>query len=104
MEFVIVSGLVIILTGVAMASYDSYTIRAQARVYKSNRRVIREAVFDYYTDKSQYPATLEKLTESVGDTGRGYLHVIPENPYKNGPVWIVVDHPDGITPGVYDVK
>jgi type II secretory pathway pseudopilin PulG len=104
MEFVIVSGIVIILTGIAVASYDSYSDRARARVYKNNRRVIREAIFDYYTDKSQYPATLSTLTEAVGDTGRGYLLVVPDNPFNNGPVWTIIDHPDGITPGVYDIE
>jgi general secretion pathway protein G len=104
MEFIIVSSIVVILTGAAVASYDTYLLKARARIYKSNRKVIREAIFDYYTDKTAYPDSLEKLTEPVGDTGRGYLHVVPENPFEGGPVWTEISHPDGVTPGVYDIE
>ena len=65
---------------------------------------MRDAIDQYYADKTKYPASLDSL---VSD---GYLRKIPEDPItKSADTWTTVPaEPDpnnpSAEPGVYDVK
>lgn len=100
MEAVIVTGVMVVLVGGAVVSYDRMVHRAQARVEKQNQELIRKAIYEFYVDRGRYPENLNELTP--GGDGRGYLVKVPVNPRTGSPDWILVK-PQGATTGVFDV-
>jgi general secretion pathway protein G len=65
---------------------------------------MRDAIDQYYADKSKYPASLDALVTD------GYMRKIPEDPItKSADTWQTVPaEPDpgnpSAEPGIYDVK
>ena len=104
LELMVVMALIVVLAGMAMASYRNSVTLAQEAVLAEDLFRMRDAIDQYYADKNKYPTTLEAL---VSD---GYLRAIPEDPFtKSNTTWQEVPaEPDAnnptAEPGVYNVK
>ena len=103
-ELMIVMALITLLAGMAMANYKNAVQVAREAVLKEDLFRMRDAIDQYYADKTKYPASLDAL---VSD---GYMRKIPEDPFtRSSTTWEIVNaEPDPANPqadlGVYDVK
>jgi general secretion pathway protein G len=103
-ELLIVITLIVVLAGMGLASYVTSITRAKEAVLKEDLFRMRDAIDQYYADKSRYPADLLSL---VSD---GYLRRVPEDPFTESPdTWqaqaaeIDAANPTA-EPGMFDVK
>jgi general secretion pathway protein G len=103
-EVLVVLTLIVILASMGMVQYKNSVTRAQEAVLKENLFRMRDAIDQYYADKSKYP---QGLTDLVSD---GYLREIPDDPMtKSKDTWTTTQaEPDPNNPasqvGIYDVK
>ena len=103
-ELMIVMSLIVVLAGITISVNANGQTRAREAVLKEDLFRMRDAIDQYYADKSKYPSSLDSL---VSD---GYLRKIPEDPItKSADTWTTVPaEPDpnnpSAEPGVYDVK
>lgn len=103
-ELLVVVSLIVLLASMGMAQYRNSTIRAQEAVLKEDLFRMRDALDQYYADKSQYAPSLDSL---VSD---GYLRDIPKDPFTgSADTWVAIQaEPDPndptLEPGVFDVK
>jgi general secretion pathway protein G len=104
LELMVVMALIVVLAGIAMASYRNSVTLAQEAVLAEDLFRMRDAIDQYYADKNKYPASLQTL---VSD---GYLRTVPEDPFtRSASTWQEVPaEPDASNPsaepGVYNVK
>jgi len=104
LELVIVVSLLVVLAGIGLAGYRNSVTRAQEATLKENLFRMRDALDQYYADKSQYAPSIESLVTD------GYLRQIPKDPFTNSAdTWVAVQaEPDPndptLEPGVFDVK
>jgi general secretion pathway protein G len=100
----VVVSLVVLLAGMAMTNYRNAVRVSQEAVLKENLFRMRDAIDQYYADKTKYPASLEALVTD------GYLRRIPDDPMtRSNTTWQVINaEPDPANPaadlGVFDVK
>ena len=103
-ELMVVMALLIILATMGMAQYKTSVVRSREAVLKEDLFRLRDAIDQYYADKTQYPSALDAL---VSD---GYLRAIPKDPFtESETTWQTVPaepDPNNPTaePGIYDVK
>lgn len=103
-ELTVVISLIVVLAAIALVQYRNSVIRAQEAVLKENLFRMRDAIDQYYADRSKYPADLQAL---VAD---GYLRQIPDDPFtKSSATWVTIPaEPDpanpNAEPGIFDVK
>ena len=103
-ELMVVTAMIALLAGMAMANYQRAVRISQEAVLKENLFRMRDAIDQYYADKNRYPPSLESL---VSD---GYLRRIPEDPFtRSADTWQAIQsEPDtsnpNAEPGVFDVK
>jgi len=103
-ELLIVISLISILAAMGLVQYRNSVQSAREGVLKTDLFRMRDAIDQYYADKSKYPSSLDSL---VSD---GYLRKIPDDPItKSADSWTTVPaEPDPNNPsaeaGVYDVK
>ena len=103
-ELLIVMTLIIILAAVGMVQYRNSVKRAEEAVLKENLFRLRDAIDQYYADKTKYPSGLEDL---VSD---GYIREVPTDPMtKSKDTWQTTPaEPDPNNPassvGIFDVK
>jgi general secretion pathway protein G len=103
-EVLVVITLIVILSSLGMAQYKSSVQHAKEAVLKEDLFRMRDAIDQYYADKTHYPATIADL---VSD---GYLREIPEDPMtRSKDSWQTENaEPDannpGSTVGIYNVK
>src|SRR5512146_2577794 len=103
-EMLVVVSLISILAGLAIAQYKHGTRLAQEAVLNEDLFRMREAIDQYYADKTQYPPDLNALVSE------GYLRQVPRDPFtKSADTWQTVpSEPDPtnptVQPGIYDVK
>jgi general secretion pathway protein G len=103
-ELVVVTALVIVLSTVAMVSYQNSVTRAREAVLKEDLFRLRDAIDQYYADKNKWPGSLEDLVTD------GYVREIPKDPMTDSAdSWQTVPaeaDPANPTaePGVFDVK
>ena len=104
LELMVVMALIVVLAGMAMASYRNSVTLAQEAVLREDLFRMRDAIDQYYADKTKYPASLDALVTD------GYLRKIPEDPItKSADTWQTVPaEPDpgnpSSDPGIYNVK
>ena len=101
-ELVVVVSLMSTLVAVAMVSYGTAVTRAREAVLKEDLFRMRDAIDQYYADRTEYPPALENLVSE------GYLRAIPEDPFtRSTATWRVVlaeyDPADPLAQGVFDV-
>jgi general secretion pathway protein G len=100
----IVLTLISILAGIGLAQYRHSITHASEAVLKEDLFRMRDAIDQYYSDKGQYPGSLDALVSE------GYLRRIPEDPFtRSQSTWqtVLADvEPNNPTaqPGIYDVK
>jgi len=103
-ELLVVISLVMILSAVAMASYNHSVQAAKEAALKSDLFHMRDAIDQYYADKGKYPDSLQSLVSE------GYLRAIPKDQFTNSTdTWVTTaaDPTPGSTStstGIYDVK
>ncbi len=99
MELLVVMAIIGLLLAIAAPRYFDSVDGAKEAALRTNLRLMREAIDKYRADTGQYPPTLEQLA------ARRYLRTIPPDPITDSDkTWVPVPHPDGQTPGVYDVR
>lgn len=103
-ELLTVISLITVLAGIALASYRTGVTRSREAVLKEDLFRMRDAIDQYFADKSAYPGSLDALVSE------GYLRAIPEDPFTGDQTtWLTVfaepdfDNPTA-TIGVFDVK
>jgi general secretion pathway protein G len=103
-ELLVVLALISILATMGMAQYRNGVIHAREAVLKTDLFDLRDAIDQYYSDKGQYPSSLDTL---VSD---GYIRKVPVDPITNAAdTWQTIpSEPDPNNPtaavGIYDVK
>ena len=103
-ELLIVITLISILASMGIVQYRNSVQSTREAILRTDLFRMRDAIDQYYADKSKYPSSLDSL---VSD---GYLRKIPEDPItKSAETWTTVPaEPDpnnpGAEAGVYDVK
>lgn len=103
-ELMVVVSLIVVLATLAMVGYRNSVLLTQEAVLKENLFRMRDAIDQYYADKSKYPSSLDDLVTD------GYLREIPVDPItQSKDTWQVVNQEPNVNdataqPGVYDVK
>lgn len=103
-ELTIVISLIVVLASMALVQYRNSVVAAKEATLREDLVRMREAIDQYYADRSKYPADLHAL---VSD---GYLRQIPEDPLTKSPTtWVTIPaEPDpanpNAEPGIFNVK
>ena len=103
-ELMVVMTIIVTLATIGMVQYRQSVLMARESVLKDDLFKLRDAIDQYYADKTQYPATLDDLVTA------GYLRSLPKDPITNSTdSWQSVPaEPDPNNPsvaaGIYDVK
>ena len=98
-ELLVVMAILATLLSIAGPRYFESVTRAKEAALHTNLRLMRQAIDQYRADTGRFPAALQGLVE-----GR-YLREIPLDPVADSTTtWVLLPHPDGVTPGVYDVR
>jgi general secretion pathway protein G len=103
-ELLIVIALITILASMGLVQYKNSVQSAKEAILRTDLFRMRDAIDQYYADKTKYPSSLDAL---VSD---GYMRKIPEDPIsKSTDTWQTVPaEPDpgnpSAEPGIYDVK
>lgn len=103
-ELLVVVSLIVLLASIALVQYTNSVQRAREGVLKEDLFRLRDAIDQYYADKSKYPASLDELVSEK------YLRAIPVDPITgSADTWqTVMSEPDPMNPsadmGIYDVK
>ncbi len=103
-ELMVVLSLIVVLAGMAMVQYRNGIVRSQEAVLKEDLFRMREAIDQYYADKTKYPQDLQSLVSE------GYLRAVPVDPFTQSDTsWVTIPaEPDPSNPlaelGVFDVK
>ena len=98
-ELLVVMAILATLLAIAAPRYFDSVERAKDAALRTDLRLLREAIDKYRADTRRLPASLQALAD-----GR-YLRSVPIDPHTDtADTWVPVPHPDGVTPGVYDVR
>ena len=103
-ELLIVIALITILATMGVVQYRNSIQSSKEAVLHTDLFRMRDAIDQYYADKTKYPASLDAL---VSD---GYMRAIPQDPItKSADTWQTVPaEPEpgnpSAEPGVYNVK
>jgi general secretion pathway protein G len=103
-ELLIVIALITILATMGIVQYRNSIQSTREAVLRTDLFRMRDAIDQYYADKTKYPASLDALVTD------GYMRKIPEDPItKSTDTWqIVPAEPDPANPssdpGIYNVK
>ena len=62
-ELIVVTALIVVLTTMAMVSYQNSVTRAREAVLKEDLFRLRDAIDQYYADKNKWPQTLQDLVD-----------------------------------------
>jgi general secretion pathway protein G len=98
-ELLVVMAILATLLSIAAPRYFESVDRAKEAALRTDLRLLREAINKHRADTGRFPESLEQLTQAR------YLRAVPLDPITDSATtWAVVPHPDGKTPGVYDVR
>lgn len=103
-ELLIVISLISILAAMGLVQYRNSVTATREATLKTNLFRMRDAIDQYYADKTKYPQSIEDLVTE------GYLREIPKDPMTDSrDTWTVVPaEPDpnnpAAEPGVYSIK
>lgn len=99
-ELLVVLSIVALLLTIATPRYFTSVDRAQEATLRQDLNVMREAIDKFYSDKGQYPDSLEALV-----TER-YINKVPVDPItESNETWVLIEPEDSSEAGtVYDVK
>ncbi len=103
-ELLVVISLIMILSAVGLVGYRNSVTSAKEAVLKEDLFRMRDAIDQYYADKTEYPASLDDMVSAK------YLREVPVDPFtRSRDSWrTILAEPDPDNPtatiGVYDVK
>jgi general secretion pathway protein G len=103
-ELLVVIALITILATMGIVQYRNSIQSSRESVLRTDLFRMRDAIDQYYADKTKYPASLEALVTD------GYMRKVPEDPItKSADTWQTVPaEPDpsnpSTEPGIYNVK
>jgi general secretion pathway protein G len=97
-ELVVVMAMLGLLLSIALPKYMATLERGREQVLRQNLVTMREAIDKFYGDRGRYPDSLDDLVTFH------YLRAIPDDPFTETPVWLVVEHRDSAMGGVIDVR
>jgi general secretion pathway protein G len=103
-EILVVLTLIVVLASMGMSSYTNSVRHAREAVLKEDLFRMRDAIDQFYADKTKYPQSLQDLVTD------GYLREIPKDPITNSAdTWVTVPaesdpNNPATEPGVYNVK
>ena len=103
-EVLIVVTLLVVLASVGMPLYQNATRRSREAVLKEDLFRMRDAIDQYYADKTKWPQSLQDLVSE------GYLREVPKDPITDSTeTWITEPaDPDASNPaadpGIDNVK
>lgn len=98
-ELLVVMSIMAALLAIAAPRYFGSVDRAKETTLKVNLRLVRESIDKYRADTGKFPDTLNHLVEAR------YLRAVPMDPVTDrSDSWVIQPHPDGQTPGVYDIR
>ena len=98
-ELLVVMAIVATLLSIAAPRYFASLERAKEEALRTDLRVLRESIDKHRADTGRLPETLARLAELR------YVRSIPVDPItESSTTWIPITHPDGSTPGVFDVR
>jgi len=97
-ELLVVMAILATLLSIAAPRYFESVDRAKEATLRTNLRMLREAIDKHRADTGRFPETLQRLADAR------YLRSVPVDPITDkATTWAVAPHPDGVTPGVFDV-
>lgn len=98
-ELLVVMAILALLLSIAAPRYFSSVTKAQEVVLRTDLRLLREGIDKYRADAGRWPDSLQRLVD------QRYIRAIPVDPITDTAAsWLALPHPDGTTPGVYDVR
>ena len=103
-ELMVVMSLIVILASIGLATYTNSVTRSKEAVLKEDLFRMRDAIDQYYADKSKYPASLDELVSEK------YLRALPVDPFtQSSDTWQTeMSEPEpsnpSAEPGVFNVK
>jgi len=98
-ELLVVLAIVGMLLAVVAPRYFDSVERAKDAALRTDLRLLRESIEKYQADTGHLPETLEQLVQAR------YLRTVPIDPATDrSDTWVAVPAPDGMTPGVYDIR
>ena len=107
-ELLVVTTVLMILAGLGLVQYRNSVTRAKEAVLKEDLFRLRDAIDQFYADRTQYPSSLDELVSA------GYLRALPVDPFTQSKTsWVTVTADAAVPtagaaaaaePGVYDVK
>ena len=98
-ELLVVMAILATLLAIAAPRYFESVDKAKETALRSDLRVMREAIDKHLGDTGHLPDSLQALVTMK------YLRAIPIDPITDSvDDWVIVAHPDGQTPGIYNVR
>ena len=98
-ELLVVMAILALLLSIAAPRYFDSVGKAQEAVLRTDLRVLREAIDKHRADTGKLPESLQQLVDLR------YILSVPVDPVTESSAnWALLPHPDGVTPGVYDVR
>ena len=98
-ELLVVMAILATLLAIAAPRYFESVDKAKETALRSDLRVMREAIDKHLGDTGHLPDSLQALVTMK------YLRAVPIDPITDSvDDWVIVAHPDGQTPGVYNVR
>ncbi len=74
-ELMVVMSIIVVLSTIGLVQYRNSVRRAQEAVLKENLFRMRDAMDQFYADKTKWPSDLNELVSE------GYIREIPEDPF-----------------------
>ena len=103
-ELLVVTALIVVLASLALTGYQNSIARAREAVLKEDLFRLRDAIDQYYADKTKWPQSLQDLVTD------GYVREVPKDPITNSvESWQTVPAESdpanpSAEPGIFDVK
>lgn len=98
-ELLVVLSIIALLLTIATPRYFNSIDRAEEATLKQDLNVMREAIDKYYSDKNQYPESLEDLVSQE------YMNKLPIDPItQSAETWEVIPPEPPLEGGVFNVK
>ncbi len=102
-EMMVVISLMAVLAGIATVSYTAAIRRSKEAVLKEDLFRMRDAIDQYFADRSEFPGSLDTLVSAQ------YLRSIPDDPFTaSSTTWQTIladyDPSNPLSQGIYDVR
>jgi general secretion pathway protein G len=98
-ELLVVLAIVATLLSIVAPRYFDSLERAKEAALRATLVTVRDAIDKHRADTGRLPTSLQQLVDAR------YLRAMPTDPLtESADGWILVPHPDGVTPGINDLR